>query len=107
MPKIDSKIKRTIEAIICDFYKDKPEGVLLYHCDYTDGRQDKRSKKFERWYHDSSARAQIKKHEITIVLQNEHVTHYIGYLYSHENKNIESVQHEFESFAAELANDTK
>jgi hypothetical protein len=48
IPQFDSRIKYTIEEIICDFFRSSPVAVLLYHCYYRDGRQNKRSEKFER-----------------------------------------------------------
>jgi len=107
IPKIDSKIKHTIEQIICDFYDDNPDGVLLYHCYFADGKQHKRSKKFERWYCGSSSKEAIRKHEISleILTNGAYVTHYIGYLCSNANKNLEHVHQEFENFGLEFRDD--
>lgn len=109
VPAIDVKIKHTIEDIVRNFYRDFPDSILLYHCDYADGRQDKRSKKFHRWYSASEARNSIWKHEIALdILEgSEYITHYIGYLCSTENKKIENVKMEFELFALDLASASK
>ena len=101
IPKIDPNILWTIEVIICDFYNEKPNAVLLYHCYYADGKQNKRSKKFERWYRHSPKRELVKKYEIDleILTNGTYITHYIGYLCSSANANIDIVHQEFENFA--------
>ena len=110
---VDSKIKHTIEQIICDFFSSKSKRtVLLYHCDYSDGRQGKRSNKFNRWYNDAPARVHIKKHEIAIEVRNNsentnYTTHYIGYLCPNENPDADVVYKEFEDFAASLVSEDK
>jgi hypothetical protein len=107
IPKNDIKIRRTIENIICDFYRENPNAILLYHCYYADGKQHKRSKKFERWYNESAAKNLITKHEIglEILTGEEYITHYIGYLISNANKEIDSVHKEFETFALSFPDD--
>jgi len=113
IPKIDNKIKHTIEQIICDFFTSKNENaVILYHCDYTDSRQQKRSNKFNRWYADSTAKGLIKKHEIALEIgdnaeNTSYTTHYIGYLCPYGNPHIELAHKEFEDFAANLVLDGK
>ncbi len=107
IPKTDTKIYNTIERIIIDFYNEKVNAVLLYHCYYTDGKQSKRSKKFDRWYCASAAKDVIRKHEIDLEISTngKYITHYIGYLISNANVAIDSVHREFENFALSFPDD--
>lgn len=107
IPEIDSKVKHTIELIICNFYNDAPDAVLLYHCYYIDGKQHKRSMKFDRWYCGSPSKDAIRKHEINLEILTDgvYIKHYIGYLCSNANKNIDAVNQEFETFGLAFRDD--
>jgi len=107
----DAKIQYTIDTIILDFFSTQDNNtVLLYHCDYSDGRQDSRSCKFKKWYSSSSARATIKKHEINIETKDgkgDITNHYIGYLSPYVNSEIDIAHQEFDDFSATLADENK
>lgn len=55
----DIKIKYTILAILKEYIEDNIHVSIIYVCDYTDGRQRKRSKLFNRWF-DEAERSEYK-----------------------------------------------
>lgn len=103
---IDILIYHTISKIISDFLEScHPNTVLLYHCDYKDGKQKGRNKIFNNWYNKSSLKTSFIKRSIPIYItsENEDVTdYYVGYLTSVNNSNKELIEDEFSLFAENI-----
>jgi hypothetical protein len=64
---IDVRISITIASILRDFFR-KNENSMLMVCDNIDGKEEKRKKLFERWYHIYNNHSLIK---LDASLENE------------------------------------
>lgn len=53
VPTRDVRIKYTILAILKEYIDNNIHSSIIYVCDYSDGRQQKRSKLFNRWFDDA------------------------------------------------------
>ncbi|PZF72364.1 DUF6169 family protein [Taibaiella soli] len=103
----DVRIRNTIISIIEDFFEGQgSDSVLLYHCDSADGKQGKRSKKFERWYQNSGLTDTMEKHEIEFTVESdsdESQQNYFGFIGVKSNPHFTEVKNEFDEFARSLA----
>ena len=102
----DALIGETIAKIVSDFIAEYGnEVVLLYHCEYLDGKQKARNKVFHDWYNDSQIKdAVIKKGLVVNLFDREGIEtdYFVGYLTSCHNKNSTQVEEEFSVFAEKL-----
>jgi len=102
----DNLISATISQIILDFLESNPpDTVLLYHCDYKDGKQKGRNKIFNNWYTKSPYNNTIIKNSIPIYINNQDGVvsdYYLGYLTNSNNTNIDALETEFLLFAENL-----
>lgn len=63
---LDFDTEKTMNSIIHHFFEDK-QNSLLYICDISDNKQDKRKKKFNNWYSRSKFSSVINKTERSIL----------------------------------------
>lgn len=97
----DKLIGNTIVKIVYDYLKDCYNNiVLLYHCDYVDGRQKARNKKFEQWYKNSEIEKDFEHYPIEIEVDN--ISYFVGCFACKENPKKDDVYDEFISFAMEI-----
>jgi hypothetical protein len=103
----DQKIGETISKIVFDFIDEHGnEVVLLYHCDFADGKQKGRDKIFKAWYENSSIKEGMvrKRIEIREIKENgESIDYYMGYITSDLNPLKEDVESEFSLFAEKFS----
>lgn len=103
----DISIKETVKLIFIDFIKaNGEEAILLYHCDYHDGKQEKRNNLFKIWY------GEVRKHfelymedtDITVVDEDGRsiLTNYLGFFITDSNPNKAAIQLEFHNVKSDL-----
>ena len=101
--KEDKLIFATIGQIIFDFMSQQgADVVLLYHCDFKDGRQAVRDRLFQSMLETSTYRDYFKKDRFEANIKETNVTHYMGYITPVENPNLSTVQLEFDACAFNL-----
>ena len=76
-PTRDVRIKYTILAILKEYIDNNIHSSIIYVCDYSDGRQQKRSKLFNRWFDDAENSeykpdVSITKYIIPVDVENEY-----------------------------------
>jgi hypothetical protein len=104
--KEDELIFSTIEAIVIDFCnKIGNEIVLLYHCDYKDGRQSFRDKLFRDKFEASLNRDGFKRDRYELYIPEKDESHYMGYITPVSNPKIDLVQLEFDACSFNLMQD--
>ncbi|PWK79957.1 hypothetical protein LX99_00418 [Mucilaginibacter oryzae] len=93
----DPKVFPTIRQIINDFFDSSGnETMLLYHCDTSDKKQEKRSRLFNIWEHKAKV-THLERHAVEVFI-NE--THYcLGFITPTKNPDLESIKIEFNDFA--------
>lgn len=77
VPARDVRIKYTILAILKEYIDNNIHSSIIYVCDYSDGRQQKRSKLFNRWFDDAENSeykpdVSITKYIIPVDVENEY-----------------------------------
>jgi hypothetical protein len=106
-PSIKTSI--TIKAILADFFSThQKDAFLLYHCDYTDGKQEYRNRLFEKWHSECKDDEKTYKYSLEVeinVSEDEFVTHYIGFISKDDNENKDRAIEEFEQFSVDLINE--
>jgi hypothetical protein len=93
----DTKIFPTIFQIINDFFESNGnETVLLYHCDTSDEKQEKRSRLFNKWesYLEDTF---LERHSIEVRINES--DYYLGFITSTQNADINELKIEFDDFA--------
>lgn len=103
----DSWIKETVKLIFIDFIKEfGDEVILLYHCDYHDGKQQKRNSLFKLWHFEITERIAIYMEDTDITTVDEDgnpvLTNYLGFFILETNPNKEAIQAEFHSVKSDL-----
>ncbi len=102
----DPRISATIEDITLDFISSVGKDVfILYHCESNDGRQANRNRLFEIWFNKSTHKEKMYKHGLVVEIKTEddtNIYHYIGFITSSNNKNIENAIIELEAFSIDL-----
>lgn len=91
----DKKVKKTILAIIEEFFLSNPT-VLLYQCETGDNRQAMRARLFAKWFNDYA-----KKDNYIIqaaIIKDESVDNYIGIIIPRDNPNLEIYLSQFNEF---------
>ena len=77
VPTRDVKVKYTILAILKEYVDNNIHSSIIYVCDYSDGRQQKRSGLFNRWF-DEAENSEYKpdvpitKYIIPVDVENEY-----------------------------------
>lgn len=103
----DSWIKETVKLIFIDFIEEfGDEVILLYHCDYHDGKQRKRNSLFKLWHFEITERIAIYMEDTDITAVDEDgnpiLTNYLGFFILEANPNKEAIQAEFHSVKSDL-----
>jgi hypothetical protein len=103
----DVCIKETVKQIFIDFihqFGDKV--ILLYHCDYHDGRQHKRNSLFRQWHSEVKERIAIYMEDTEISTVNADgnpiLTNYLGFFILEVNPNKEAIKAEFHCVKSDL-----
>ena len=84
---MDARISMTIASILKDFFR-KNENSMLMVCDNIDGKEEKRRKLFERWYHCYNDCSLIK---LDASLENEDYKLFVSMFINRRNPNRESL----------------
>ncbi len=104
---LDLLIKETVKLIFIDFINQSGENViLLYHCDYEDGKQHKRNNLFKLWHREIAKRISIYLEDTDITQLDEDGqplhTNYLGFLILNSNPNKGDIQTEFHKVKIDL-----
>lgn len=91
----DPKVKKTVEAVIEEFFLTNPD-ILLYQCETGDNRQAMRARLFTRWFNEYGEKLHFFVK--VAVLKDEEVDNYIALIVQKSNPNIESIKQTFEDF---------
>lgn len=95
----DIKLKKTVIAIIEEFFHDNPN-VLLFQCETGDNKQSARARLFQRWFDDYP---QKDKFFIKVVMiEDEGIENYDAIIVQRDNPNFDSIVSEFDKFAKEM-----
>ena len=78
---MDVRISMTIAFILKDFFQ-KNENSMLMVCDNMDGKEEKRRKLFDRWYHVYNNHSLIK---LDASLENEDYRLFVSMFINREN----------------------
>jgi hypothetical protein len=93
----DRRVGITVKNIICQHFELDSENtsdkIVLYHCNWADGRQDKRQMKFNRWYEYSTLKSQLIHETISINIQNK--MQHLGFLCHQLNPYYSEILAEF------------
>lgn len=85
------------------------EIILLYHCDYHDGKQAKRNNLFKQWYCEAKETFQVYMEDTVITAVDEEgnsiMANYLGFLIVESNPNKLAIQQEFHSVKSDLINE--
>lgn len=96
-----TKLFCTIEKCIDDFIDNQEDDmILIYHCDYSDSKQEHRNRIFNSWYAKSILRETITKSDFNIEFDGQ--SYYMGYLTKSNNPNAQEIEQEFNEFAVQL-----
>jgi Family of unknown function (DUF6169) len=102
----DPLVFNTIENIIEEFAKRLGNDiVLLYHCDYNDGRQSQRDKLFRDKFEKSLVKDRFTISRYELYIPETDTKHYMGYITSVDNPNIKMVELEFDACSFNLLQD--
>lgn len=88
---IDVRISVTIASILKDFFR-KNENSMLMVCDNMDGKEEKRRKLFDRWYHHYNNHSLIK---LDASLENEDYRLFVSMFINRNNPKREVLIHAF------------
>ena len=91
----DSKVKKTIQCIIEEFFLTNP-AILLYQCETGDSRQAMRARLFTRWFNEFDKRDRFCV-KISI-LRDEEVDNYIAIIVQKSNPKLEEILRDFDEF---------
>lgn len=84
-PAFDSKTSSTIASIIQNFFSNNPEGFLFYYPENNDGRDQTRSRVFERWF-DKHSKDVFMRVEYIINIEETIITGGLIYIISNPKK---------------------
>ena len=99
----DSKVSKTIIEIIFDFFSNEnKESIILYHCDYIDGKQHLRNRIFEGWHNMANIENRIFRYSLNVDIPDANIIHYIGFLCIKNNEFKEDAINEFAEFSVDL-----
>ncbi len=103
----DPKVFSTILNIVKDFIEFKGDNIeLLFHCFDEDDRQHFRGRLFNIWANNSES-IKLLKSKIIEVKDENGISHFIGYSVLDKNKQMNTIELEFESFSDSLISNTK
>lgn len=96
---MDDKVRQTIVCVLEQFFL-LENHVLLYVCDVRDGRQNARSRLFQKWF------SQYKKKDLYVLKSTTKVVegtfYYASILLKKDNPNLNLVLQEFNSLIQDL-----
>lgn len=97
----DDAIRRTLTAIICEFFRSHNE-IMIYICDTSDGKESFRSKLFVKWFESSDAnmRFVIKTANTTL----EGIGFYTAMIVERSNEHLAEIIEDFDNTAEVLCN---
>ena len=102
----DPLLFNTIENIIEEFVtRIGNDIVLLYHCDYSDGRQSQRDKLFRDKFEKSLLKDKFAISRYELYIPETDTKQYMGYITSINNPNIKMVELEFDACSFNLLQD--
>lgn len=88
---IDVRISMTIASILKEFFR-KNENSMLMVCDNIDGKEEKRKKLFDRWYHSYNSHSLIK---LDASLENDCYRLFVSMFINRDNPKRELLIHAF------------
>ena len=101
--KEDVRVGETILALTGDYIKKITESsIILYHCDYADGKQKHRSIKFRRWFRKSDFYHTYDLMMLDVFDSNTATDHYLGCIIKVDNPNRNQIIMEFINFGNDL-----
>lgn len=99
----DPRVSKTIIEIIFDFFStENKESIVLYHCDYIDGKQHIRNRIFEFWHNKGNTENRIFRYNLEVYIPEVNTNHYIGFVCLTDNHSKDDFINEFATFSVEL-----
>lgn len=98
----DGKVKDTLITIINQFFAEN-ENVLLYICDTSDGREEKRNRLFVHWFEEYATPDRFTMQTANAIIEGQGF--YAAIIVENHNPKLQAIISDFRQTAESLTND--